>query len=92
MATNFPNSPTVGDKVTVNNVVREWNGVAWIAVASTIVGPTGPTGATGPQGEVGSFGGVTFDYVYEVSFPIEVHNTFPSGILGFDNTTISSAT
>jgi microcystin-dependent protein len=92
MATNFPNSPTVGDKVTVNNVVREWNGVAWIAVAAVVEGPAGATGPIGPTGPAGSFGGVTFDYVYEVSFPIEVHNTFPSGILGFDNTTISSAT
>jgi microcystin-dependent protein len=55
-------------------------------------GLTGATGATGPQGETGSFGGVTFDYVYETSFPTEVHDTFPSGILGFNNTTISSAT
>jgi hypothetical protein len=47
MAVNFPNSPSVGDKFTVNNVTREWNGTAWISVASVIQGPTGPTG---PQG------------------------------------------
>jgi hypothetical protein len=48
MATNFPNSPTVGQRVTTDGVTREWNGVAWVSVGSTLVGPTGPTGPAGP--------------------------------------------
>jgi hypothetical protein len=46
----------------------------------------------GTIGRDGNFGGATFEYVYETSFPSEVHDTFPSGILGFNNTTLTSAT
>jgi microcystin-dependent protein len=58
---------------------------------STVPGPTGPTGPTGATGPEGSFGGAAFEYTYEDSFPLATHNTFPSGILGFDNTNISLA-
>jgi collagen type VII alpha len=54
--------------------------------------PSTVTGPTGAQGETGSFGGAAFEYTYETSFPIEVHNAFPSGALGFDNTNITLAT
>jgi len=47
MATNFPNSPTIGQHITTDGVTREWNGVAWISVGSTMVGQTGPTGPAG---------------------------------------------
>lgn len=47
MATNFPNSPTVGQQVTTDGVTREWNGIAWISVGASIVGETGPTGPAG---------------------------------------------
>jgi hypothetical protein len=47
MATNFPNNPTPGDKVTVDGVTREWTGLVWKSVAPTISGPAGPTGPAG---------------------------------------------
>lgn len=47
MATNFPNSPSIGQQVTTDGVTREWNGIAWISVATTVPGPTGPAGPTG---------------------------------------------
>jgi hypothetical protein len=72
---------------------------SWTPVADRgeqgIQGEVGPQGIQGPQGvkgDTGNFGGAAFEYVYETSFPIEIHDAFPSGILGFDNATISSAT
>lgn len=50
MATNFPNSPSVGQQVTTNGVTREWNGTAWVSVATIVAGPTGPAGAGIPAG------------------------------------------
>ena len=50
MATNFPNSPTIGQQVTTSGVTREWNGAAWISVATTVAGPTGPAGTGIPAG------------------------------------------
>lgn len=74
MAINFPNSPTVGDRVTVNNVTREWNGTAWISIASVVVGPTGATGPQGPQGEPGAIENIS------ASSPI----TYASNTIGLD--------
>jgi hypothetical protein len=50
MATNFPNNPTIGDLVTTDGVTREWTGVVWRSVATTISGPTGPIGIGVPAG------------------------------------------
>ena len=46
MASNFPNSASVGQQFTVNGVTREWDGTAWISVATTVAGPQGPVGPT----------------------------------------------
>jgi hypothetical protein len=55
-------------------------------------GAVGSQGTQGVTGRDGNFGGATFAYSYETSFPNEVHEDFPNGILGFDNTTLTSAT
>jgi hypothetical protein len=46
MASNFPNSASVGQQFTVNGVTRQWDGTAWISVATTVAGPQGPVGPT----------------------------------------------
>jgi hypothetical protein len=66
-ATNFPNSPSIGQRVTTDGVVREWNGVAWVSVGSTVVGPTGPTGPTGPAGQGVPTGGTTGQVLIKAS-------------------------
>ena len=47
--TQFPNSPSIGDKVTFNDATYEWDGNRWKSLGTIAVGPTGPTGATGEQ-------------------------------------------
>ena len=34
MSNIYPNSPTVGEQVTVNGTVKEWNGSAWINITN----------------------------------------------------------
>ena len=60
MAIDFPNSPSIGQQVSANDTIWEWNGIAWIVVGNPIsvgpTGPTGPTGEIGPQGPTGATG------------------------------------
>lgn len=52
MATNFPDTPSVGDTHVVDGRTWVWNGVTWDFVGSTAsIGPTGPSGPTGPAGK-----------------------------------------
>lgn len=44
-AVDFPNSPQVGERFTVDGITREWDGNVWKIVATTIVGPTGSSGS-----------------------------------------------
>ena len=53
--TQFPNSPSVGDRVTFSNATYEWDGSRWKSLGTIAVGPTG---ATGPAGSGGG-GGVS---------------------------------
>jgi hypothetical protein len=46
-AIDFPDDPEIGDRFVAGGITREYDGVAWKIVPTTI---TGPTGATGPQG------------------------------------------
>lgn len=64
-AFDFPNSPSVGDQVTVGTQVRQWNGTAWVLISAASIqgtaGIQGPAGAglqgvqgfNGPQGVQG---------------------------------------
>ena len=54
--TQFPNSPSVGDKVTFNDATYEWDGNRWKSLGTIAVGPTGPTGDQGTKGETGPTG------------------------------------
>lgn len=49
MAYDFPNTPVVGQVVSVDGVTRRWDGTTWKIIATTI---TGPTGATGPAAQI----------------------------------------
>ncbi len=64
MAIDFPSSPELNEQYTYNEQIYQWNGVVWRLVRSSVVGPTGPTGATGPAG---SFGGETFEYLFDTA-------------------------
>ena len=55
--TQFPNSPSVGDKVTFNDATYEWDGNRWKSLGTIAVGPTGPTGEQGAPGQDGAGGG-----------------------------------
>jgi hypothetical protein len=59
MASNFPNSASVGQQFTVNGVTRQWDGTAWISVATTVAGPQGSQGPAGPTSVAAS---VTYAY------------------------------
>lgn len=51
MALIFPASPEIGDNYAApNGVTYTYDGEKWVAVATTVVGPTGPLGPTGPTG------------------------------------------
>ena len=54
MAYDFPNSPSVGQQVTIDSKRYEWTGTTWNVDYSE--GPAGPAGATGPTGPVGATG------------------------------------
>lgn len=53
MAIDFPNSPTVGQLFTVNDIARRWDGTTWSIVPTTIQGVTGAKGPQGTQGTTG---------------------------------------
>lgn len=59
MAVNFPNNPIVGQQFTVDNVTREWNGIAWMTVGVLSQGAQGFQGSQGPQGNQGFQGVAT---------------------------------
>jgi hypothetical protein len=52
-AINFPNTPTVGELFTVNDIVWRWDGSFWTGIGTAVPGPTGPTGPKGDTGDTG---------------------------------------
>lgn len=56
MPYNFPNSPTVGQRVTIGSATYQWNGSFWDLTGEGVAGVSGSTGYTGSNGFVGSRG------------------------------------
>lgn len=54
MTIDFPNSPSVNQTYSVNNVEWIWTGSVWNKIGE--FGPTGPTGPSGPTGPTGAVG------------------------------------
>jgi hypothetical protein len=54
-AIDFPNTPSVGDLFTVNDITWEWDGVVWTGIGTPVAGPQGEPGTPGEQGEISSF-------------------------------------
>jgi hypothetical protein len=54
-AIDFPNTPSVGDLFTVNDITWEWDGVVWTGIGTPTAGPQGEPGTPGEQGEISSF-------------------------------------
>jgi hypothetical protein len=52
-AINFPNTPTVGELFTVNDIVWRWDGAFWTGIGTAVPGPTGPQGPKGDAGDTG---------------------------------------
>ncbi len=52
-AIDFPNTPQVGDTLTVGDTTWEWTGTVWDGFAVPVPGPQGDTGPTGPAGPAG---------------------------------------
>lgn len=50
-AIDFPNSPTVGQQLTVGDVSWEWTGTVWKSLGTLGVGPAGADGVDGVDGE-----------------------------------------
>jgi hypothetical protein len=55
-AIDFPNTPSVGDLFTVNDITWEWDGIVWTGIGTPVAGPQGPEGPQGPKGEDGFIG------------------------------------
>ena len=90
MPINFPNSPSVNQEYTYNNVVYKWNGTAWRLVRRVATGATGPLGPTGPQGPQGVTGptgatGATGPGITGPTGPVGPQSTVPgpTGPQGF---------
>ncbi len=89
--TQFPNSPSVGDKVTFNDATYEWDGNRWKSLGTIAVGPTG---ATGPQGTIGNTGptgatGATGSGYSSASIVgVTLQMTFQAAGVGFGSTQI----
>lgn len=55
-AIDFPDTPTVGQQLTVGDVTWEWTGSVWKSLGTSFTGATGPTGPAGDQGIQGDPG------------------------------------
>jgi len=53
MAINFPDSPAIDDKFSIDNKTWIWTGTVWELLGPVVIGPTGPTGPTGLTGNSG---------------------------------------
>lgn len=56
MPLNFPDSPSLNQIYTSGSNSWQWDGTAWNALSSTVVGINGSTGAVGPTGPAGATG------------------------------------
>jgi hypothetical protein len=62
VAIDFPNSPSVGQELTVGDRTWRWDGTAWsAAIQAPVPGPTGPTGPVGPTGNIDALSDVVID-------------------------------
>jgi hypothetical protein len=92
MASNFPNSASVGQQFTVNGVTRQWDGTAWISVATTVAGPQGPAGPTSVAASVtysydsASLGGIISSSYALNSYVNTQDNNYYSSAQAYANT------
>jgi hypothetical protein len=49
-AIDFPDTPTVGQQLTVGDVTWEWTGTVWKSLGTIATGPAGADGADGADG------------------------------------------
>jgi len=67
-AINFPNTPTVGELFTVNDIVWRWDGAFWTGVGNPVAGPAGANGTfiqastSAPTSEQGNNGDLWIVY------------------------------